>query len=499
MGEKGSLKNRIKEWNLRRKIRLKKKQEEVLEKKKKAKEKAEKNNLERLPLKERIKVSLKFVFGIFLGFVEHISNNLLKKTEIVKKDEKNNNENKNIKDAIDIKDNEKEKDKNMEYESLDKSSKDIKPIKETYKEDVYPYTKGVKQKPHKIIPFILSIPFAVAENSSKIKPIKILYSNHFNESKKSKERELETKKAREKYVQNRIKMFTANINDVKNSLSKVSELDDFDKKRELIELRSRVVNLKKQYLSFRDECNAIGFKKIKVIDDIDPYNLRYSASYITALISECENELSGIKRKKADKIDSVKNDMNTIKNLINTNINEQDMDIDKIRVAFKNASMGKKRSSIVTGVHNFLTKTINIGMSLVPVAVCKNKAIGMLGSVVVLNNRIRSMRKMINKKNQNINDILYSDISSSIQTEKNCVLKTREMLNDAKMQLESLKQEFIMEFYYDMDRYLEANDIMLEFSDIMYQLSSREDALDEYENKLFNEDEKLKQKVKIMN
>ncbi len=39
-------------------------------------------------------------------------------------------------------------------------------------------------------------------------------------------------------------MFTANINDVKNSLSKVSELDDFDKKRELIELRSRVVNLK---------------------------------------------------------------------------------------------------------------------------------------------------------------------------------------------------------------------------------------------------------------
>lgn len=73
------------------------------------------------------------------------------------------------------------------------------------------------------------------------------------------------------------------------------------------------------------------------------------------------------------------------------------------------------------------------------------------------------------------------------------------MLNDAKIQLESLKQEFVMEFYYDMDRYLEANDIMLEFSDIMYQLSSREDALDEYENKLFNEDEKLKQKVKIMN
>lgn len=39
-------------------------------------------------------------------------------------------------------------------------------------------------------------------------------------------------------------------------------------------------------------------------------------------------------------------------------------------------------------------------MSLVPVAVCKNKAIGMLGSVVVLNNRIRSMRKMINKKSE---------------------------------------------------------------------------------------------------
>ena len=39
MGEKGSLKNRIKEWNLRRKIRLKKKQEEVLGKKRKQKKK----------------------------------------------------------------------------------------------------------------------------------------------------------------------------------------------------------------------------------------------------------------------------------------------------------------------------------------------------------------------------------------------------------------------------------------------------------------------------
>ena len=37
MGEKGSLKNRIKEWNLRRKIRLKKKHENILEEKKKAK------------------------------------------------------------------------------------------------------------------------------------------------------------------------------------------------------------------------------------------------------------------------------------------------------------------------------------------------------------------------------------------------------------------------------------------------------------------------------
>ncbi len=86
----------------------------------------------------------------------------------------------------------------MEYESLDKSSKDIKPIKETYKEDVYPYTKGVKQKPHKIIPFILSIPFAVAENSSKIKPIKILYSNHFNESKNLRKESLKQKKKQEK-------------------------------------------------------------------------------------------------------------------------------------------------------------------------------------------------------------------------------------------------------------------------------------------------------------
>lgn len=168
----------------------------------------------------------------------------------------------------------------------------------------------------------------------------------------------------------------------------------------------------------------------------------------------------------------VKEDIeNIVQNKIDENISEQEKDINILKYEFNKASVKDKRSVLINGIHNYLSNTINIEINSV---LLNDKITEILCSTIILNNRLRGIRRIIRKENKNIE---YINNSSEI-TEILCLDKVKEIIEDSIKQIKNLKQEFIMEFYYDMDRYNETEDIMTEFSSIEYQITSKERELE---------------------
>lgn len=246
-----------------------------------------------------------------------------------------------------------------------------------------------------------------------------------------------------------------------------------------------------------DDC-----KKINTDNNIEELNNNISVieeqNVVTALI-DCE------KNSELSSIDSFDNNVllekneteffldEQIENIIKDNLNQQKMEIEQLKNIFNDADIKNKRAVLVNGIHNFLSKTINVGLESFDVSICKNKFVSILGSIVILNNRLRNLRKIIRKENKSINYIYYNDIAIELQSQELCVDKIKEILDDSFVQLRNLKHDFTMEFYYDMDRYPETEDIMINFMNIEYQITSKSIELDEMIKTIENEDE-----IKVM-
>lgn len=275
---------------------------------------------------------------------------------------------------------------------------------------------------------------------------------------------------------------TEQMNSIKNELELVTNSSvDIDLKREqILQIKDKIHNLKKIY-----EQSIFPFiEQLKDLDlnEIDVYDLRYNDKQINYILNQCDLELSKIKKQNSiitiSDFVSV-NELEKIKNILSDNLKEQDNDINEIKQTFKQADLMDKRATLVTGIHTFLSKTINVGINLLSTPICNDRLGSMMCSAVIINNRLRNVRKIIRKDNDGIIYITYQKVINDLKTKKLCIDKIGELLDDTMRQLENLKQEFIIEFYYDMDRYEESEDIMTEFSSIEYQITSKNIELEE--------------------
>lgn len=264
------------------------------------------------------------------------------------------------------------------------------------------------------------------------------------------------------------------INEEIDSIAKKIEIislqDDNIKntRNSLIALKDDIFKIKKQYDALRFENDIQVMNSLKPIDS---YNLRYNGKQINILLQKCDMELSKIKKRQKDLLNVSEEDISGLKSSIDGNLQKQQIEINELKKEFNNVSIDKKRSVFIMGIDNFLVNTFNLQISLVPV--CKNKFLKVLESMVILNNRIRNMRKIISKENDNINYIKYDELLEFINTKTLCSQKLQEIIDDSFLQIENLKQEFMLEFYYDLERYHESDSIMESFSNIEYQLKSR--------------------------
>ena len=545
MGEKGSLKNRIKEWKLQIEKKQKKKGAKEIEQellKQKAKEEKQKKEMITIHVvTTRIKNSLKFAFGMLFAAIEYICTESFKAERMRKieiKELQTNEEDKEKVEQIEqevliekVESNEIKKDEEKKDESLENIRNNIQkqqseenivklsfkknpkesiqkavkvpiqtlktntyvPNKQEKKETTLEIMEDIEQEQEikKNVNKTNKSKLVTQETINTVKPIKKLYKNRFI----SEDMQLHQKKD----VYEEIIQITEQLRLLDKTLLIIPEQvkDEDEQEEEFLNIKEEIEELKLQYQELVKENEDKPIHELEHIEEIDPYSLRYSGEKINQLSKKCDVQLSKIKKQEIEKEFHVtEKELDILKTSIEENIKEQECDINELKKLFNQAEITKKRPILVTGIHHFLSKTMNIGLSLLPLTLFKNKFVGILGSTIILNNRIRNMRKVIRKENKDINYITYKSIKESLKHQKSCVMKTQEVLQDSLKQLQDLKQEFIVEFYYDMDRYKETDEIMKEFSSIEYQITSKNWELEEMLETIKNADEKEKQKVK---
>ena len=134
---------------------------------------------------------------------------------------------------------------------------------------------------------------------------------------------------------------------------------------------------------------------------------------------------------------------------------------------------------------NLLSNTINIGISLLPYKFIKNKKIGLLVSGFMLNNSIRTMRRVLVPTNV----IEYNELSRIVKTELDIANNYERICNDSLYQVSMLKEEFIRYYGY-------INDI--EVKKVYAKLENLENTISNELDKINGTKLNLNNKIKIL-
>lgn len=144
-----------------------------------------------------------------------------------------------------------------------------------------------------------------------------------------------------------------------------------------------------------------------------------------------ENKSTKIKKQELD--DTIKAQQMILNNIINQNKYFDDY-IKKL------AKSTNKKRTILTSISDLATTILNFTVSLLPMSLFKNKVLGTLVSGIMINNSIKTMRKMLNP-NLEINYQLFID---DYMKSKNMLYDTYELCTDSLTELNFLKQELIL-------------------------------------------------------
>lgn len=309
------------------------------------------------------------------------------------------------------------------------------------------------------------------------------------------------------------------ITDIKNFIKVTNnEIEIFELKIDKCELKISTVQeyncyydleIELQYLQTKIQKINENYKELKLNSsynlelDLDKYRLLKSPKKIDELLNKIKEDLEIIEFKKkemlikkySDKKNQIKEKNNTntqkdkiqkveekkhqkeiddftiAKEYILNNVNNQNKYLEKYFRQLSN-SVNKKRT-IFSSLLQFSKSVLNFTFSLLPITIFKNQLLSTLVSGIMINNSIKTMRKMVSP-NYVINyDILLDTYASN----KDIIYNTYNVYNNSLYELKLLKEELII---------LMTNK---EITELLFQINK-------IENNIINQIEKLKLKDK---
>lgn len=180
--------------------------------------------------------------------------------------------------------------------------------------------------------------------------------------------------------------------------------------------------------------------------------------------------------------------------LIHNHIRNQKKEIRKFQKRISKLEPIQKRVGFLGGIKSFLSKSIQLTFSLFPIALFKNKKLGLLTSAVLVNNSIRSMRNAMNRVQ--IPYVEYEKIAETIRESKLETEKTQMLCYDSLEQISYLKADFLREVGYDMSP--DVAEILKEMDQLEKMIESRTKELEKVNGVLVMASQKSKQKIKRM-
>lgn len=255
-----------------------------------------------------------------------------------------------------------------------------------------------------------------------------------------------------------IKETEQKIKEIEMKIPTIKEYNHYyDLENDLKYLYQKINLLKYKYAELKDKFNA------NIELDFDKYKLIKSGDKITELLDKIDNDLKLIETKKkelvtkkvtkiepkkeAKKEEKKKEEKTKIKeidefveakNHVLNNIINQNKYLENYFQ--KLAKSTNKKKTIFSSLFNFSKTILNFTISLLPVSIFKNKLLGTLVSAIMINNSIKTMRKMVNPK-LNINYELFLE---SYMSNKDIITNTYNLCNNSLNELSLLKDELIL-------------------------------------------------------
>ena len=160
-----------------------------------------------------------------------------------------------------------------------------------------------------------------------------------------------------------------------------------------------------------------------------------------------QKELEKKEEEKEEKKPRLLIELEEAANIITKDVERQNSMISKLEKAILTTPAHERKRVRLNVFDNVLTGALKIGMSLLPFKFIRNRKLGLLVSGFMLNNSIRSMRKILSK------DVMcdYVYLSRHIKTELEIASSYERICNDSLYQISSLKDEFIKHYGYITD------------------------------------------------
>ena len=259
-----------------------------------------------------------------------------------------------------------------------------------------------------------------------------------------------------KQANKELKNINEQIKNIENKISNVNQYNHFyDLENELKYLRKKIEDLKEKYEEIKDYLN------LEV--DYDKYKLCKSPKKIDETLEKIEKDLKLIETKKKEMLnkkeeDKQKNiaekketkkqkeekkkekidDIIKAQQLILNNIMNQNKYFDDYMKKISKTT--NKKRTILSSLSNLSTIILNFTVSLLPVSLFKNKLLGTLVSSIMINNSLKTMRRILNPSLK----LDYQLFIDNYYNSKNILSDTYQMCDDSLQELTLLKQELLV-------------------------------------------------------
>ena len=289
----------------------------------------------------------------------------------------------------------------------------------------------------------------------------------------------EIKKSKKIQSDDEVKTLNLEIIDVKENLKKIRKNEqDEDYEYEIYWIKDKVISLKK-------ETNKLIKKEEKGNNDVKKINKLLSSLTVLddILDSLNDNNINEKETKSKDKFKLITQDIHLVESSIEENLSNTHKEIDKLKTIVNLTSPKIRKKTFYSGIVNFLNNTVTLSNTMFPIVLFKNQLVGFLTSSILINNRIRTIRKVITSKNKNLSYIEYRDIIKKLDTKIGCLTNIQTVLGDTLKQIEKLEYEIESEYQEDFDEYKETTDMYRKLDILKEQITPKKQEIDEMINK----------------